>query len=77
MTQPNSSMCSDIVLENELTNCNSDYTEWYAVLCHYAISRSSTVDESVCLQCYAAGLTPAEALDGGMKPNILAVALKG
>jgi hypothetical protein len=70
-------MCQDIVLENELTNSNSDYTEWYAVLCHYAISHSSTVDEGVCLQRYAAGLTPAEVVDGGMKPNIFAVALKG
>lgn len=37
-------MVSDILMENDLTKNNSDFTEWHAVLCQYAKTRGvSTV----------------------------------
>lgn len=57
-------MVSDILMENELTKNNSDFTEWYAVLCQYAKTRGVvTVTDDAWRDSYADGLTPAKALD--------------
>jgi hypothetical protein len=34
-------MVSDILMENDLTKNNSDFTEWHAVLCQYAKNTGS------------------------------------
>jgi hypothetical protein len=53
---------SDMQIENELTKHTADFTEWYLVLSQYAKTKGkkSAIAEAW-RDCYAEGLTPAEA----------------
>jgi hypothetical protein len=53
-------MNETVMLEEELNNSNADFTEWYAVLCHYALHQAVLFQEDVARELYSNGYSPAE-----------------